>query len=150
MKRLIFSALSLLLVAACSGSAGPYANPSDPHAMLDFNAPVSKVMAVRLATLDGHNNMDAQRRTFPVSPGTHEVVVIALGSDSLVGSSSLQAITGSVKKTDPGKFTITVEAGIRYFIAAEATNDQGGWKPIIYKETYLDGPNKGKVVPDKQ
>ena len=38
------------------------------------------------------------------------------------------------RKTDPGTVTIAVEAGKRYKIAAQVTDERGGWEPVIWKE----------------
>ena len=38
----------------------------------------------------------------------------------------------TVKESDPGKTTLTVEAGKRYKIAAEVKDHKGNWEPVLY------------------
>lgn len=146
MKQIILALSFAVLMGACASTSGPYASPKEPHGIIDLNAPRVQMIPVRLAVLDGKNNLEPARSTFPLTPGEHDLVVTAV--DSTFAPTSLQSVTGRVRQADPGKFTITIEAGIRYWIAAEPTDRQGGWKPVIYKETYMDGPNKGKPVPE--
>lgn len=38
----------------------------------------------------------------------------------------------SQRQSSPGKTTITVEAGKRYKIAAQVTDEDGNWEPVLW------------------
>lgn len=121
----------IILLAALAATGGAWAEgDSEGKAILDFAVPPNELYPARLVGLDGKNiDMGAMRTSYWVEPGEHQITVTALIDDSMqVGTIDIQ------KKTDPGTVTITVEAGKRYMIAAQATDNKGDWQPVIWKE----------------
>ena len=85
----------------------------------------------RLAEIDGTNvNAPITKSSFWVSPGEHELVVIG-GID---GSTTVSKPGGSGPGPNPGRVTISVEEGKRYFIGIQMiSNRSDQWEPVIYK-----------------
>ena len=101
--------------------------------ILDFAEVPAKLVPARPAVLDGKNITAPPTETsFWVEPGVHEIVVTAVIEDSM------QLMGGIVNEhvgpgDDPGKTSITVEAGKRYRIAAEVLNNMGKWQPVVWQ-----------------
>ncbi len=125
MKRILVL-LTALLATGLVWAEGD----SEGKGILDFSTPPNELYPARLVGLDGKNiDMGINRTSYWVEPGDHQITVTALIDDSMsVGTINIQ------KKTDPGTVTITVEAGKRYKIAAQATDHKGNWQPVIWKE----------------
>ena len=125
MRRLIVLVAALAawgLVWAEGGTEG--------KGILDFSVPPNQLYPARLVGLDGKNiNAPVTKSSFWVEPGDHEITVTAMIDDPMrVGTLNVR------RKTDPGKVVITVEAGKRYKIAAQVTDEKGNWEPVIWKE----------------
>ena len=115
---------ALLLIA---GSA--LAEDRSGQCVFDFGEVPEKLHPVRLAELDGENNLAASKIAFWLDPGDHVIVVTAMIDNSMdVGTIEID------HHTDPGKVTIGCEAGKRYRIAAQALDNSGNWQPVIWKE----------------
>jgi hypothetical protein len=126
----IAAMLALSAGCAMSGSS-PFVSPSEPHAILDFRRPPVSLTPARLAEIDGTNvNAPLTKSSFWVSPGEHEIVVIG-GID---GSTTVSKPGGSGPKPNPGRVTISVDEGKRYFIGIQMiSNRSDQWEPVIYK-----------------
>ncbi len=130
--RWILVAALVAVVTGCSAKpSNPFVRPSEPHAILDFRRPPVSFTPARLAEINGTNvNAPITRTSFWVAPGEHEIVVIG-GID---GSTTVSRPGGSGPRTNPGRVTIAVEEGRRYFIAIQMTaNRSDQWEPVIYR-----------------
>jgi len=125
MKRLMI----LIMALAATGLAWAEGG-TEGKAILDFSMPPNQLSPARLVGLDGKNiSAPISKTSFWVEPGDHNITVTAAIDESMgVGTIDIQ------HKTDPGTVTITVEAGKRYKIAAQATDNKGNWEPVIWKE----------------
>jgi len=124
-KRLLL----LIVGIAVTGSAWAEGG-TEGKAILDFAVPPNQLHPARLVELDGENiNAPITKTSFWVEPGEHTITVTAAISDRMrVGTINVE------RKTDPGTVTIVVEAGKRYKIAAQVTDERGNWEPVIWKE----------------
>lgn len=124
--------LSFLMIVLL---AGPLAaeEGTEGKGILDFATPPMPLAPTRLVGLDG-KNIDGQgmRTSWWVEPGDHEITVVAI-IDNPMGDMDPLAENLHVGGTDPGKTTITVEAGKRYKIAAQVKDNKGDWEPVLYK-----------------
>lgn len=125
MKRLMVVIMALAAMGLAWGEGG-----TEGKAILDFAVPPNQLYPARLVGLDGKNiNAPITKTSFWVEPGDHSITVTAAINQSMgVGTINVE------HKTDPGTVTITVEAGKRYKIAAQATDNKGNWEPVIWKE----------------
>ncbi|MGB5249520.1 MAG: hypothetical protein WBO47_07850 [Gammaproteobacteria bacterium] len=127
MRRVVMMLGALLLASTAVG------DDLQNKAILDFAQVPAKLAPARLAVLDGHNiTAPPSQTSFWVDPGEHEIVVTAIIEDSM------ELMGGIVNEhvgpgDDPGKTSITVEAGKRYRIAAEVLNNMGKWQPVVWK-----------------
>ncbi len=125
----------MTLAAACLLAASAWAGEgTEGKAILDFADPPMQLAPVRLVGLDG-KNIDGQpgRTSWWVEPGDHEITVVAIISDPMGDINPLTSSLHEGKESDPGKTTITVEAGKRYKIAAQVKDHKGDWDPVLYK-----------------
>jgi len=121
----------IILLAALAAASGAWAEgDSEGKGILDFADPPNQLYPARLVGVDGKNiDMGAMRTSYWVEPGDHQITVAAaIDNPMQVGTIDVQ------EKTEPGTVTITIEAGKRYMIAAQATDDKGNWQPVIWKE----------------
>ncbi len=125
MKRLMILIVTLLATGLAWAEGG-----TEGKAILDFAVPPNQLYPARLVEMDGKNiNAPVTKTSFWVDPGEHTITVTAAISDPMrVGTIDVD------RKTDPGTVTIAVEAGKRYKIAAQVTDERGGWEPVIWKE----------------
>lgn len=122
----IIGGAALLLAGAVQ------AEDAATQCVIDFGEVPAKLYPVRLAELDGENNMASSKIAFWLEPGDHVIVVTAMiDNDMDVGTIEID------HHTDPGKVTIGCEAGKRYRIAAQALDNRGKWQPVIWKEEAL-------------
>ena len=129
MKRLMTLLAALTLAGTAFAEEG-----TEGKGILDFANPPAPLAQARLVGLDG-KNIDGQpgRTSWWVEPGDHEIVVVALISDPMGDINPLTSSLHKGKESDPGKTTITVEAGKRYKIAAEVKDHKGNWDPVLYE-----------------
>ena len=130
MKRIVALLASILIAAplAADSTAG--------KAILDFSTPPGSLVQCRLVGLDGKNVIgDPGRASWWVEPGDHEITVTCL-VERTGGRRSSPMFSGhrprSQRQSSPGKTTITVEAGKRYKIAAQVTDEDGNWEPVLW------------------
>lgn len=132
LRRWTLLLVAIALTGGCAtGASNPFVSPSEPHAILDFRRPPVSLTPARLAEIDGTNvNAPITKSSFWVAPGEHEIVVIG-GVD---GSTAVSMPGGSRSGANPGRVTIQVEEGKRYFIGIEVTGGRtDNWEPVIYK-----------------
>jgi hypothetical protein len=132
MRKILGLVCVVLVIGGCaSGSRNPFVSPSDPHAILDFRRPPGPFSPARLAEINGTNvNAPLSRTSFWVAPGEHEIVVIG-GVD---GSTTVSSPASSRRTNNPGRVTIEVEEGRRYFIAIQVAGGRSEvWEPVIYR-----------------
>lgn len=125
----------LSLIASLCLTLPAWAGEShDGKGILDFANPPMQLAPVRLVGLDGKNISGSPERTsWWVEPGDHEITVVAIIDDSMDDINPLTESLHQSEHSDPGKTTITVEAGKRYKIAAEVKDHKGNWEPVLYK-----------------
>ncbi|MDH3916082.1 MAG: hypothetical protein OEU49_04700 [Chromatiales bacterium] len=125
MKKLTVLIMALAITGLAWAEGG-----TEGKAILDFSMPPNQLSPARLVGLDGKNiSAPITKTSFWVEPGDHSITVTAAIDESMgVGTINVE------HKTDPGTVTITVEAGKRYKIAAQATDNKGNWEPVIWKE----------------
>jgi hypothetical protein len=100
---------------------------NDLQGVLDFGRPPNQFATARLVNIDGRNIVgNASQFTHWVDPGEH-VIVLAAALDASVGTVNRSANRGQ------GETTIVVEAGKRYRLAAQATDNTGGWEPVVWQ-----------------
>ncbi len=68
-----------------------------------------------------------------MEPGDHTIEVYAILEHMGAMVDPIQAGRDE-RKTEPKSTTITVKAGMRYKIGAQATDRKGDWEPVIFKE----------------
>ena len=129
MRRLICLIAAMLVNTSALAEGG-----NDGKGILDFCCSPDGLAATRLVGLDG-KNIDGQpgRTSWWVEPGDHEIVVVAIIDDPMGDINPLTESRHKGKQSDPGKTTITVEAGKRYKIAAQVKDHEGNWEPVLYK-----------------
>jgi hypothetical protein len=126
-KAIVILGALLFATAAWAGEG------LESKGILDFAEVPAELVPARLAVLDGNNITAPPTETsFWVEPGVHEIVVTAIIEDPM------ELMGGIVNEhvgpgDDPGKTSITVEAGKRYRIAAEVLNNMGKWQPVVWK-----------------
>lgn len=127
LKKLLIGA-SLAILVACSQTSPLVRSDSEPHGLLDFRSPPRpQFTPARLVEIDGQN-IGQVRPTYRLSPGEHEIVIVAAINTST-------GIAGTNRNQGQGRVTITVEQGKRYKIAAQATGARADqWKPVIWAE----------------
>ena len=125
--NLRMSAICCVLLLAANVAA--WGEDRSNQCVIDFGEVPAKLYPARLAELDGDNNMAGSKIAFWLDPGDHEIVVTAMIDNSMdVGTIDID------RHTDPGKVTIGCEAGKRYRIAAQATDNRGSWQPVVWQE----------------
>lgn len=125
--------MTLITILVLTGTAWAEGG-TEGKGILDFSGAPHGLAATRLIGLDGKNIDDNTGRTsWWVEPGDHEIVVLAIIDDPMGDINPLTESLHTGKQSDPGKTTITVEAGKRYKIAAQLTDHKGDWQPVLYK-----------------
>jgi len=124
MKKFILTLFAATILAACASAPDP-----TKQAVLDFRQPPNQLSTARLVNIDGRNIVgNASQFTHWVDPGEHVIVLAAaLDASTQVGTVNRSANRGQ------GTTTIVAEAGKRYRIAAQATDNTGGWEPVVWK-----------------
>ncbi len=107
---------------------------NDPHGVIDFRAPAKQGFAeMRPVKIGGYDVKFTQGRfSWQLKPGVHDLQCAALLSSG--NNLGLMPSRGSRTHKSSGDVTIEIESGKRYFLAAELTDNKGGWKPVIWKE----------------
>jgi hypothetical protein len=122
MKKTILMILAATILAGCAAAPDP-----TKQGVLDFGRPPNPFATARLVNIDGRNIVgNASQFTHWVDPGEH-VIVLAAALDASVGTVNRSANRGQ------GETTIVVEAGKRYRLAAQATDNTGGWEPVVWQ-----------------
>ncbi len=124
MKQMVLTIIAATFLSACAS-----APDRSTQAVLDFGRPPVQFTVARLVNIDGRNIVGSVAQfTHWVDPGEHEIVLAAaLDTTTQVGSVNRPANRGQ------GRTTIVVEAGKRYRIAAQTTDQTGGWEPVVWK-----------------
>jgi len=131
---------SLLTVVAWFALAAPaVAGHHESHegkAMLDFGDTPAELSDAYIVAIDGKPVEDKGQRQYLVDPGDHEIEVVAILEHMGAAVDPIQS-GRDARKTAPQKTEITVEAGKRYMIGAQAKGRKGEWEPVIYDERKL-------------
>lgn len=124
----IRSIVPMMVVLGLAACAAPGDTAS--QGVLDVRKPPVSLTPVRLVELDGKNLVGQPAKTsYWIDAGEHEIV-LAAAIDAGEGISSV----GGGPHQNPGRTTIEIEAGKRYYIAAERTGSRTDeWQPVIYK-----------------
>jgi hypothetical protein len=105
-------------------------------AMLDFGDTPAELSDAYIVAIDGKPVEDKGQRQYLVDPGEHEIEVVAILEH--MGAMVDPIESGrDARKSAPQKTTISVEAGKRYMIGAQAKDRKGDWEPVIYDERKL-------------
>ena len=123
MKKMILMVIAATFLSACASTPDP-----KTQGMLDFGRPPNQLSQARLVAIDGNNiTAAATRFTHWLEPGEHEILVSA----AIDTSTSVRTVNRPQNRGQ-GRTTITVEAGKRYRIAAQMTNQSGAWEPVVW------------------
>lgn len=133
----LFLAAALLPLAGCTstGTTDIYAAAGEPHVLLSYPSPSElrgDFFPAVLMRVDGRSMRDAQRQTFRLIPGEHE---IRLRPTSILILKNLPKSADERKV--PGRFrekpvTVTLEAGKHYIFGARIREaDYDSWEPIV-------------------
>jgi hypothetical protein len=133
MKRLLIVVAWLALAAPAV--AGHHEN-HEGKAMLDFGDTPAELSDAYIVAIDGNPVEDTGQRQYLVDPGDHEIEVVAILEHMGAAVDPIQS-GRDARKTAPQKTEITVEAGKRYMIGAQAKGRKGDWEPVIYDERKL-------------
>ena len=133
MRRLLFAIAALTVASpAFSGHHENY----EGKAMLDFGDTPAELSDAYIVAIDGKPVEDKGQRQYLVDPGEHEIEVVAILEH--MGAMVDPIESGrDARKSAPQKTTISVEAGKRYMIGAQAKDRKGDWEPVIYDERKL-------------
>ncbi len=133
-KAIVLALCAVLLAGTgFAQEKNPFVSASDPHGILDFARPPGELVPARLIVIDGTNvSGRADRTSFWVSPGVHEIVVSA--AISMEDSIGLRPNRSKESGESSKDVTIEVEEGMRYKIAGRMLDKKGNWEPVIWKE----------------